>query len=75
MLNWPKEIHIADLVWQGLTNREIGKMIGTTEQVIKNHLRATFDKLGYGAGLSGPWYVASYGGRAGLKIRIVQAAH
>ena len=41
-----KEIQIADLVWQGLTNREIGKMIGTTEQVIKNHLRGTFDKLG-----------------------------
>jgi len=31
MLNWPKEIHIPDLVWQGLTNREIDKMIGTTE--------------------------------------------
>ena len=42
----PKEIQVAILVWQGLTNREIGKVIGTTEQVIKNHLRSTFDKLG-----------------------------
>jgi DNA-binding CsgD family transcriptional regulator len=41
-----KEIQIADLVGQGLTNREIGKMIGTTGQVIKNHLRGTFDKRG-----------------------------
>jgi DNA-binding CsgD family transcriptional regulator len=41
-----KEIQIADLVWQGLTNRDISKMIGTTEQVIKDHLRGTFDKLG-----------------------------
>ena len=34
----PKEIQIAILVWQGLTNREIGKIVGTSEQVIKNHL-------------------------------------
>jgi len=30
-----KEIQVADLVWQGLTNREIGKIMGTTEQVIR----------------------------------------
>jgi len=24
-----KEIQVADLVWQGLTNREIGKIMGT----------------------------------------------
>ncbi len=41
-----KEIQIAILVWEGMTNREIGRIIGTTEQVIKNHLRSTFDKLG-----------------------------
>ena len=41
-----KEVQIAILVWQGMTNREVGKIIGTTEQVIKNHLRSTFDKLG-----------------------------
>jgi DNA-binding CsgD family transcriptional regulator len=34
----PKEIQIAILVWEGMTNREIGKIVGTTEQVIKNHL-------------------------------------
>ena len=41
-----KEIQIADLVWPGLANREIGKIIGTAEQVNKNHLRGTFDQLG-----------------------------
>jgi DNA-binding NarL/FixJ family response regulator len=32
----PKEVQIAILVWEGLTNREIGKIVGTSEQVIKN---------------------------------------
>ena len=59
----PKEIQVAILVWQGLTNREIGKIIGTTEQVIKNHLRSTFDKLGVWSRLELAMYVASHGGR------------
>jgi len=29
-----------------LTNREIGKIIGPSEQVIKNQGHSTFDKLG-----------------------------
>ena len=41
-----KELQVAALVWEGLTNREIATSIGTTEQVIKNYLRNTFDKLG-----------------------------
>ncbi|HLV85980.1 MAG TPA: helix-turn-helix transcriptional regulator [Candidatus Sulfotelmatobacter sp.] len=57
-----KEIQIATLVWQGLTNREIGKIVGTTEQVIKNHLRSTFDKLGVWSRLELAMYVASHGG-------------
>ncbi|MBZ5681602.1 MAG: LuxR C-terminal-related transcriptional regulator [Acidobacteriia bacterium] len=57
-----KEVQIAILVWQGLTNREIGKIIGTTEQVIKNHLRSTFDKLGVWSRLELAMYVASHGG-------------
>jgi len=59
-----KEIQIALLVWQGLTNREIGKLVGTTEQVIKNHLRSTFDKLGVWSRLELAMYVASHGGKA-----------
>jgi hypothetical protein len=55
------------LVWQGLTNREIGKMIGTTEQVIKNHLRGPFDKLGVWSRLELAMYVASHGGKGWLE--------
>lgn len=58
----PKEVQIAILVWQGMTNREIGKIIATTEQVIKNHLRSTFDKLGVWSRLELAMYVASHGG-------------
>jgi DNA-binding NarL/FixJ family response regulator len=58
-----KEVQIAILVWEGLTNREIGKIVGTSEQVIKNHLRSTFDKLGVWSRLELAMYVASHGGR------------
>jgi DNA-binding NarL/FixJ family response regulator len=63
----PKEIQVATLVWEGLTNREISKLMGTTEQVIKNHLRSTFDKLGVWSRLELAMYVASHGGRNWLE--------
>jgi DNA-binding NarL/FixJ family response regulator len=59
-----KEIEVANYVWQGLTNREIGRHMGTTEQVIKNHLRSTFDKIGVWSRLELAMYVASHGGKA-----------
>jgi DNA-binding NarL/FixJ family response regulator len=59
----PKEVEIARLVWEGLTNREIGKILGTSEQVIKNHLRTTFDKLGVWSRLELAMYVAAHGGK------------
>ncbi|HEV3511382.1 MAG TPA: helix-turn-helix transcriptional regulator [Candidatus Sulfotelmatobacter sp.] len=59
----PKEIQIAILVWEGMTNREISRIVGTTEQVIKNHLRSTFDKLGVWSRLELAMYVASHGGK------------
>lgn len=58
----PKEIQIAILVWEGMTNREIGRIIGTTEQVIKNHLRNTFDKLGVWSRLEPAMHGASQRG-------------
>ena len=61
-----KEVQVATLVWEGLTNREIGKLLGTTEQVIKNHLRSTFDKLGVWSRLELAMYVASHGGKSWL---------
>ena len=57
-----KEIRVATLVWEGLTNREISKLIGTTEQVVKNYLRTTFDKLGVWSRLELALYVAGHGG-------------
>ena len=58
-----KEIKIAVLVWEGMTNREISRIVGTSEQVIKNHLRSTFDKLGVWSRLELAMYVASHGGK------------
>jgi DNA-binding NarL/FixJ family response regulator len=62
----PKEIQISILVWEGLTNREIGKIVGTSEQMIKNHLRRAFDKLGVWSRLELAIYVANHGGKEGL---------
>lgn len=56
-----KEVEVATLVWKGLTNREIAKIIGTTEQVVKN-LRNTFDKVGVWSRLELALYVANHGG-------------
>jgi DNA-binding NarL/FixJ family response regulator len=64
----PKEIQVATLVWEGLTNREIGRLMNTTEQVVKNHLRSTFDKLGVWSRLELAMYVASHGGRNWLEL-------
>jgi DNA-binding NarL/FixJ family response regulator len=57
-----KEVQIAILVWEGLTNREISRLVDTTEQVIKNHLRSIFDKLGVWSRLELAMYVATHGG-------------
>ena len=59
----PREIQISILVWEGLTNREIGKIVGTSEQVVKNHLRSAFDKLGVWTRLELAMYVASHSGK------------
>jgi DNA-binding NarL/FixJ family response regulator len=50
------------LVWEGHTNREIATRINTSEQVVKNHLRSAFDKLGVWSRLELALYVASHGG-------------
>jgi DNA-binding CsgD family transcriptional regulator len=57
-----KEVQVAMLVWEGQTNREIANVVGTTEQVIKNYLRNTFDKLGVWSRLELALYVAAHGG-------------
>lgn len=57
-----KEIQVATLVWQGLTNRDIAGVLHTSEQVVKNYLRTAFDKLGVWTRLELALYVASHGG-------------
>jgi DNA-binding NarL/FixJ family response regulator len=65
----PKESQISILVWEGLTNREICKIVGTSEQMIKNHLRSAFDKLGLWNRLELAMYVASHGGKEPYRDR------
>lgn len=67
-----KEVQVAVLVWEGLTNREIANLIGTTEQVVKNYLRNTFDKLGVWSRLELALYVASHGGALCLGSGLVR---
>ena len=69
-----KEIQVSTLVWQGFTNREIAKMIGTTEQVVKNYLRTAFDKLGVWSRLELALYVASHGGAEWATTRQPEVA-
>jgi DNA-binding CsgD family transcriptional regulator len=57
-----KEIQVATLVWQGLTNKDIARVLITSEQVVKNYLRTAFDKLGVWTRLELALYVASHGG-------------
>jgi DNA-binding NarL/FixJ family response regulator len=42
----PKEMQIVALIVQGCKNKEIAMQLGTKEQVIKNYLRAIYDKTG-----------------------------
>lgn len=57
-----KEVQVATLVWQGLTNKDIAHVLTTSEQVVKNYLRTAFDKLGVWTRLELALYVASHGG-------------
>lgn len=41
-----KEVAIITCITRGMRNKEIAYQIGTSEQVIKNHLRKIYDKLG-----------------------------
>jgi len=49
-------------VWEGLTNREIATIVGTSEQIIKNYLRSAFDTLGVWSRLEMAMYMANHSG-------------
>jgi len=40
------ESRVIELVARGFKNREVAQELGTTEFMVKNHLRAIYDKLG-----------------------------
>jgi len=42
----PRQQQVIELVAQGLKNSEVADVIGTTQHVVKNHLRIIYDKLG-----------------------------
>jgi DNA-binding NarL/FixJ family response regulator len=69
-----KEIQVSTLVWEGLTNREIAKILGTTEQVVKNYLRTAFDKLGVWSRLELALYVSAHGGSGWASRRQPEVA-
>lgn len=70
----PREIEVAALVWEGMTNREIGQTIGTTEQVVKNYLRVIFDKLGVWSRLELALYIANHGGEGWRGLILSEGA-
>jgi hypothetical protein len=60
-------------VWQGRTNPEIAWVVGTSEQVIKNHLRNVFE-LGVWSRLELALYVASHGGNRWAEPTAAESA-
>jgi FixJ family two-component response regulator len=45
-----REVEVATMVWQGHTNRDIAREIGTSEQVVKNYCVPPSTSWVYGAG-------------------------
>ena len=42
----PRQLRVIEMVALGLKNREIAEDLGTTEQVVKNHLHKIYAKIG-----------------------------
>ncbi len=56
-----KELKIASLVTKGHTNKEISQLVGASEHMIKNRLRAVYNKLGFWNRVElALWYVHNY---------------
>jgi len=52
------ECRLVQMLTDGLTNLDIAKALGTSEQVVKNKLRVVYDKVGLGSRLElALWYV------------------
>jgi DNA-binding NarL/FixJ family response regulator len=42
----PRQLRVIEMAALGLKNREIAQNLGTTEQVVKNHLHKIYAKIG-----------------------------
>lgn len=58
----PRCIQVAQLVYRGFTNKQIGEGLGNSEQVIKNYMRVIMDTLGCWSRLELVIYVYFHGG-------------
>jgi DNA-binding NarL/FixJ family response regulator len=56
-----RERQIIAAVVEGASNRDIGKMIGVSEQTVKNRLSSVFDKLGVSSRLELALYAVHHG--------------
>jgi DNA-binding NarL/FixJ family response regulator len=56
-----REIRVIRLVSEGLKNKEIGAVVGSSEHVVKNYIRVIYDKLGLWNRVElALWYVSKY---------------
>lgn len=71
-----KELRIVAAIVRGYKNREIAELIGTSEQVVKNSLRAIYDKIGVSDRLELALFVLHHRalaqGTAGVHLKPVQ---
>ena len=55
----PRQLQVAGLVTEGMTNKDIAAKLGVTEMVVKNYLRLIFDQTGMSSRLElALWYLA-----------------
>lgn len=60
----PRELEIARLVEQGLSNREIGRRVGCLEGTVKTHMRLIVAKMGLSNRTQLAVWMAKNGGAA-----------
>jgi DNA-binding CsgD family transcriptional regulator len=60
-----RELEVARLVADGLTNRQLAVRLGISERTVENHLDHIFDKLGVASRAQVAAWVAAGAGSAG----------